>query len=211
MSAPVHRFHGDDAGAVEDVGVARINFDNGQIAAADTQGRPRIDSGAKPRLTRIIGSVHTEAGARAVIPFCGRRESRGPPPGPARRTRHFDLRQILRKPARQLAPMIAPVTGLVESAAGTVEDVVVLPRAGAHIPKPRVQNVGSARVDFDARAARVVTDVKHSGPSLSAIYGPVNSTLRTWTVRMTQHRGVQPVGISRIHGEIGDLLRVVKG
>ena len=45
---------------------------------------------------------------------------------------------------------------------------------------------------------------------LSAIRGTEYAALRTRTERMAQHRRVQPVWISWVHGEIGNLLRVIE-
>src|SRR5271163_2813676 len=60
MNTAVGRFHGDDAGAVQNVGVGRIYFDYGQIAAADAQRGTRIGGGAGPGLAAIIGSINAE-------------------------------------------------------------------------------------------------------------------------------------------------------
>ena len=210
MGAPVRRLHGHEARAVEHVGVARINLDDRQITAADTQRRPRIAGGAHPRFTAVIRPIDAQARCGTVFTLGARGDRRVQPARAARRHCHVDLRLILGKSLRQLAPMVTAVRGLVESPRRPVKDVLVLPGARAHIPKCGVQYIRIMRIDLDARAAGVVVRVQHPGPMLPAVLRAKNPALRTRAVRVTQNGRIQSVGITRVHRKIRDLLRIVE-
>ena len=62
--AAVRRLHGDDAGAVDHVGIGRVHAHHRQVAAADTQRRPRIGRDARPALAAIVGTKDPEPGRR---------------------------------------------------------------------------------------------------------------------------------------------------
>src|SRR5205807_1808835 len=100
--------HGDDAGAVDNVGVFRINTRHRQIAATDAERGPRVGGDASPVFTGIIRAVNPNAwfvrGHRSVEAA-----------RLARRNGYVHLNDALWQAVGELAPVFAPLGGFENS------------------------------------------------------------------------------------------------
>src|SRR5258707_14464128 len=102
----------------------------------------------------------------------------------------------------------ATVSGLAQSTAGSVDLIVVLPRAFAGFPHGGVDDVGTRRIEFDIGAASVLVFRDCLLPGLTAVGGAKESALVVGPVRVTENRGEKVIRIAWIDRERWNLLPV---
>ena len=208
--AAVGRAPSDDAGAIDDVRILRINLRHGQVAAADAQRGARVVGRIPPGFARVVRAVNPEAAAGLII--AGDRRGHGGVKALriARRDGDIDLNHALGQTLRELPPVVAAVGGLVEPAARAAISVAVFPRPFARLPKAGVKDVGVRRVHFDVRAAGVFVHIKNLLPILAAVRRAINAALGVRAVGMPEHGGKHVVRVAGINGERRNLLAVAE-
>src|ERR1700733_2139423 len=90
----VRRLHGHDAGAVDDVGILRINLWNRQIAASDSIPSARVHGDVNPIFPGIVGTIDAKTGARSVLSAVGGCDGCIEAIGIAGRNGNIDLHEI---------------------------------------------------------------------------------------------------------------------
>ncbi|SRR5260370_22966510 len=97
-------------------------------------------------------------------------------------------------------PTISAVGGFEQSAAGSVDFVVVLPRALACLPHRGVHYVGIGRINLHVGGAGVFILINNFLPGLAAVGGTEQASLLIGAVGMTENCGKDSIGIARIDG-----------
>src|ERR1700747_2153934 len=92
----------------------------------------------------------------------------------------------------------------------SVEFVVILPRAFASLPHAGVDDLRIRRINLNSGGTGVLVYRDDFLPALTAVGGPIEATLATWAIGMTEHRRENAVGVTGIYGETGNLLPFIK-
>src|SRR5262249_2723823 len=132
----VDGFHRDDARAVDNLGVGRIDSYDRQIAAADAQRGTRIRSDARPTLTAVVRAEYAQPGCRIVSARLGGSDDGVDRIRLAGGDGDIPLRGVLGQPVAEALPGIAAVRGLEQSSRGALKLVLVFPGAKPVLPQP---------------------------------------------------------------------------
>ncbi len=116
---------------------------------------------------------------------------------------------IAGNPAGQLLPRRSAVGGFIDAALRAAERAVLV-ESLLLLPQRRVHDIRILGIDPHIVAADVLVLVKYFLKRSAAVRRPENPTLRVRPVRVSQRRHEQPVGVSRVHLDIGDHLRIAQ-
>ena len=141
-----------------------------------------------PCLTCIVGTIDaafvTPNGCPQAVGIDGR-------------NRQTDLAHLrLGQSVPQLRPGVASVRGLVDAGAGS--ELVDVPRPAQDLPGGGVHDAGVVRIDRKVYRAGLVVDEENLLPGPTAILGAESATLRVGTIRMSDGRDINQLGIARI-------------
>ena len=107
-------------------------------------------------------------------------------------------------------PGTSTVGGLEQSTAGSVDLVVIFPRAFARFPHRGVNHVRIRGIDLYVRGSGVLIFVDGFLPGPAAIGGAEKAALFIRPVGMAEHGREDSIGIARVDGERGNLQAVAQ-
>ena len=112
--------------------------------------------------------------------------------------------------ARDPGPAIAAVDGLEKPAAGAFERRVLAPYRAPGIPQGGIDHPRIGGIESQVHGARVGSAIQHLLPGASAVRGAEYAALRVGRVGMAEDRHVDPLRVSRVNPNAGDLARIAQ-
>ena len=186
---------------VDDVGVAGVDGDSGEVPAAlpDAPVRAR----EPPANAGVVGRVQA-AGLRVDrVDHCI------DAPADARSERESDAAELLRREALgDRLPRVAAVRRAVEAAARAVRGRIDVPGRPARLPQRGEDRSRVAGIEGEIDRPGVFVAEEDAGPRLSPVPGAKDAALRIRTVGMAERRDEDEIRILRVHQDFPDLTRV---
>src|SRR5258706_1225738 len=124
--------------------------------------------------------------------------------------RDVDLREILGESVGKRMPCASAIGGFEQSAASSVDFVIVLPGSFARFPHGGINYVGIRGVDLYVGGSGVLVFVNDLLPSLAAVSRTEQAALFIGAVGMAEHGCKNPVRIAWVDGECGNLQAITQ-